>query len=82
MAGHDAVISAFNPGWKDSQIYEHQVKGARAIIDWVKQAGLKRLLFVRAFAANGAAVFVCDIDSNGLKSRGREIIESPPRHCE
>ena len=46
IAGHDAVISAFNPGWKDPEIYEHQIKGARAIIDAVKQAGVKRLLFV------------------------------------
>ncbi|MGH7257415.1 MAG: hypothetical protein ACREIM_03490 [Nitrospiraceae bacterium] len=26
-AGHDAVISAFNPGWSDPDVYNHQVKG-------------------------------------------------------
>ncbi|WP_447979986.1 NAD(P)-dependent oxidoreductase [Candidatus Nitrospira bockiana] len=46
VASHDAVISAFNPGWTDPQLYDHQVKGARAIINGVKQAGVKRLLFV------------------------------------
>ena len=47
VAGHDAVISAFNPGWTNPDIYSQQVKGTRAIIDGVKKAGVKRLLFVR-----------------------------------
>jgi putative NADH-flavin reductase len=46
VAGHDAVISAFNPGWTNSDLYSQQVKGARAIINGVKRAGVKRLLFV------------------------------------
>lgn len=46
VAGHDAVISAFNPGWSNQDIYNQQVKGTRAIIDGVKKAGVKRLLFV------------------------------------
>jgi len=46
VAGHDAVISAFNPGWTNPDIYNEQVKGTRAIIDGVKKAGIKRLLFV------------------------------------
>jgi uncharacterized protein len=45
-AGYDAVISAFNPGWTNPDIYNQQVKGTGAIIKGVKQAGLKRLLFV------------------------------------
>ncbi len=46
VAGHDAVISAFNPGWSNPDIYKQQVKGTEAIIKSVKQAGVKRLLFV------------------------------------
>jgi putative NADH-flavin reductase len=46
VAGHDAVISAFNPGWGNPDIYNLQVKGTKAIIDGVKKAGIKRLLFV------------------------------------
>lgn len=46
VAGHDAVISAFNPGWGDPDIYSLQVSGTRAIIAGVKKAGIKRLLFV------------------------------------
>jgi putative NADH-flavin reductase len=46
VAGHDAVISAFNPGWSNPDIYNEQVKGTRAIINGVKQAGVTRLLVV------------------------------------
>ena len=46
VAGHDAVISAFNPGWRNPDIYNQQVKGTRSIIHGVKKAGVKRLLFV------------------------------------
>jgi putative NADH-flavin reductase len=46
VAGHDAVISAFNPGWTNPNMYDLQVRGTRAMIDGVKKAGVKRLLFV------------------------------------
>ena len=45
-ASHDAVISAFNPGWSNPDIYNQQVKGTRSILNGVKKAGIKRLLFV------------------------------------
>jgi putative NADH-flavin reductase len=46
VAGHDAVISAFNPGWSNPDIYNQQIKGTGAIINGVKKAGVKRLLSV------------------------------------
>lgn len=46
VAGHDAVISAFNPGWGNPDIYNLQVRGTESIIEGVKRAGIKRLLFV------------------------------------
>lgn len=46
VAGHEAVISAFNPGWSNPDIYTLQVKGAKAIISGVKKAGITRMLFV------------------------------------
>ncbi|WHZ26611.1 MAG: Rrf2-linked NADH-flavin reductase [Nitrospira sp.] len=39
VAGHHAVISAFNPGCTNPDIYNLQVRGARAIIDGAKKAG-------------------------------------------
>lgn len=46
VGGHEAVISAFNPGWSNPDIYNLQIKGTKAIIDGTKKAGVKRLLFV------------------------------------
>lgn len=46
IAGHDALISAFNPGWKNPQLYDEQVRGTTAIIVAVKKAGIKRVLWV------------------------------------
>ena len=46
VAGHDAVISAYNPGWSEPQIHDLHLKASRAIVEGVKQAGLKRLLVV------------------------------------
>ena len=46
VSGHDAVISAYSPGRNNTDIYEEHIRGARAIIDGVKKAGIKRLLVV------------------------------------
>lgn len=46
VAGHDVVISVFNPGWTNPDIYNLQVKGVRAIIEGGMKAGMKRLLVV------------------------------------
>src|SRR5690606_15997090 len=45
-AGHDAVVSAYNPGWTVPDIYDQFLKGTRAIIDGTKQAGVRRFLMV------------------------------------
>jgi len=46
VAGHDAVISAFSPGWSNPDMYNQQVKGTQAIINGVKKAGVTRVLWV------------------------------------
>ena len=46
VADHDVVISAFNPGWTNPDIYNQQVKGTETIIKSVKKAGVKRVLWV------------------------------------
>lgn len=46
ILGNDAVISAFNPGWKDPNLYEDQVRGTASIIAAIKDAGIKRVLWV------------------------------------
>jgi putative NADH-flavin reductase len=46
LSGHEAVISAFNPGWADPDIYNNTLKGTHALLNAVKKAGVKRLLVV------------------------------------
>jgi uncharacterized protein len=46
IQGEDAVISAFNPGWKDPNLYDDQVRGTASIIAAIKKAGIKRVLWV------------------------------------
>jgi uncharacterized protein len=54
IQGNDALISAFNPGWKDLNLYEDQVRGTKSIIEAAKKAGIKRILWVGG--AGGLAV--------------------------
>ena len=46
LEGHDALISAFNPGWKDPNLYDNQVRGTKSIIQAIKRAGIRRVLWV------------------------------------
>jgi hypothetical protein len=47
LAGHDAVIAAYNPDRETpGDVYERMVAGAKSIIAATKMAGVKRLLVV------------------------------------
>ncbi|MES2877667.1 MAG: NAD(P)-dependent oxidoreductase [Pseudomonadota bacterium] len=65
VMGHDAVVSAYNPGWSEPRIYELFLQGTRAIVEGVKQAGLKRLLVV----GGAGSLFVAP---------GVQLVDTPP----
>lgn len=46
VAGHDAVISAYNPGWTVPDIHDQFLKGTRAIYAGVRASGVRRLFVV------------------------------------
>lgn len=46
VAGHDVVVSAFNPGWDEPDLYSLFMKGSAAIERGVETSGVKRLLVV------------------------------------
>lgn len=46
VKGQDALVSAYNPGWSESRIYEVFGQGYDAILAGAKQAGVKRVLAV------------------------------------
>lgn len=44
--GHDAVVSAYNPGWSNPEIHDEFLKGTRAIYAGTRESGVRRLLVV------------------------------------
>lgn len=46
LKGHDTVISAYNAGWTNPNIYEDFLAGSRAIQEASKRAGVKRLIVI------------------------------------
>lgn len=46
VAGSDAVLSAYNAGWTNPNIYDDFLRGSRAIVQGVKAAGVPRYLVV------------------------------------
>jgi putative NADH-flavin reductase len=65
VAGHDAVVSAYNPGWSEPQIHDLFLQGSAAIVEGVKRAGLKRLLVV----GGAGSLFVAP---------GVQLVDTPP----
>lgn len=46
IAGNDVVVSTFNPGWTNPNIYNDYLEGSKAIQEAVKASGVKRLIVV------------------------------------
>ena len=46
LKGNEAVISAFNPGWTNPNIFEDFLKGAESIEKAVEESGVKRFITV------------------------------------
>ena len=76
--GKDAVISAYNPGWTNPDIYADTLHNYPLILDAVKRSGVKRLLCVGGagtlFCAPGVRVVdsgaIPDAIMGGVKSLG------------
>lgn len=46
LKGEESVISAYNPGWTNPEIYDDTLKGYTSILKAAKNADVKRLLIV------------------------------------
>lgn len=64
LATSDAVISAFNPGWSNPDIYDETLKGYGSIICAVRDSGVQRFLMV-----GGAGSL--------LVAPGRQLMDEP-----
>lgn len=65
VAGHDAVISAYNPGWSEPRIHDLHLQASRAIVEGVKASGVKRLLVV----GGAGSLYVAP---------GLQLVDTPP----
>ncbi|MCO6146748.1 NAD(P)-dependent oxidoreductase [Flavobacterium sp. NRK1] len=46
LKGHDAIVSAYNPGWTNPDIYDDFMKGSASLQQAVKQSGVKRYITI------------------------------------
>jgi len=63
VAGTDAVISAYNPGWSNPDIYEEFLKGSRSIQAGTKAAGVKRYIVIGGAGSLEVATGVQAVDT-------------------
>ncbi len=63
LVGFDAVISTFNAGWTNPNLYDDFLKGSRSIQEAAKKAGVKRFITV-----GGAG---------SLYIHGQQLVDSP-----
>lgn len=66
LKGNDAVISAYNPGWTNPNIYDETLKNYPLILKAVKQAGFKRLLIVGGAGTLFCAPVLRVVDSDAI----------------
>lgn len=64
VKGHDAVISSYNAGWTNPNLYNDFLAGSKAIQSAVKKSGVKRLLIV----GGAGSLYVAD---------GLQLIDTP-----
>ena len=68
IQGNDAIISAFNPGWKNPNLYDDQVRGTASIIAAIKEVGIRRVLWVGGAGGLEVKPGVRVVDSPDLPS--------------
>ena len=64
LKGSDAVISAFNPGWTNPEIYNDFLKGAKSIEAATEKAGVKRVIII----GGAGSLYTPD---------GKQLVDSP-----
>lgn len=46
LKNHDVVVSAYNPGWTNPNIYDDFIAGSNAIVEGVKKSGVNRYVTI------------------------------------
>jgi putative NADH-flavin reductase len=66
LAGNDAVVSSYNAGWTNPNLYADFIKGSEAIQQATKLSGVKRLLVVGGAGSLEVAPGVQMVDTPGF----------------
>ncbi len=66
LSGHAVVLSAYNAGWNNPNLYEEYLAGSRSIRDAAKKAGIRRLLVVGGAGSLEVAPGVQLVDTPGF----------------
>ena len=72
VAGHEAVISTFNPGWTNPAIRSDTTRGTRSLIAGLKKAGVRRALFVGGAGSLMTVPGKRDVDSPDFPAQWKE----------
>lgn len=72
VAGHDAVVSAYNPGWTVPDLYDQFLRGTRAIHAGVKASGVRRLVVVGGAGSLYVAPGVQWVDTPGFPAEWKQ----------
>jgi putative NADH-flavin reductase len=62
------VVSAFNPGWNDPNLYDNFMRGSAAIVDGVQASEVRRLLVVGGAGSLFVAPGVQLVDTDDFKT--------------
>lgn len=46
LRDHDVLVSAYNPGWDNPNIYDDAIAGSKSIQEAAKKAGVKRYIYI------------------------------------
>jgi uncharacterized protein len=66
--GHDALLSAFNPGWQHPQLYQRFIDGSRAIVAAAKRSHVPRLVVIGGAGSLQVAPGVQLVDTPAFKT--------------
>jgi len=66
LKNHDAVISAYNPGWSNPNIYNDHLNGSKAIQEAVTKSGVKRYIAIGGGGSLDVAPGIQAVDAPGF----------------
>ncbi|MEX6686982.1 NAD(P)-dependent oxidoreductase [Danxiaibacter flavus] len=72
LEGYDVVVSAFNSGWQNPNIYNDFLKGSDAINNAAKKAGIRRIIIVGGAGSLFVAPGVQAVDTDAFPAEWKQ----------